>query len=344
MKITSCVPLPGPGLIARYGALVAVTGGHGPGPDPLLSAVAEVATAAGDGSDLVRLAARAAIGGAGQQAWACAGATADGGVAVLVHGRALAAVRTEDGREVTLTADDSVLPVSRVFAGAAVALTLASGDPGTPDPRFWLGGGVVHGGGLAVTLTADRAGWHPPTVPAPAAGVQPGEAAGGPREDDGPPPVLVEGALCPREHFNDPAARACRECGISLDQPPGNLQRRRRPPLGLLVMDDGTQITLDGDYVIGREPVLDGDVMTGRARPLRIADPAGTVSRLHLKISLAGWQVEVCDLGSANGSVLQSAGGELTLAPFEPAELVPGTWIGIGDRGMQFLSYQGVLP
>jgi hypothetical protein len=65
---------------------------------------------------------------------------------------------------------------------------------------------------------------------------------------------------------------------------------------------------------------------------------------LHLKISLVGWQVEVSDLGSANGSVLQSSGGERTLAPFEPAEIVPGTWIGIGDRGMQFLSYQGVLP
>jgi hypothetical protein len=343
MKITSCVPLPGQGLIARYGALVAVTGGRGPGPDPLLSACAEVATAAGDGSDLVRMAARAALGGTGQPAWACAGATADGGVAVLVHGRALAAVRTEDGREITLTADGPVLPVSRVFAGAAVTLTLASGDPGTPDPRFWLGGGVVHGGGLTVTMTADRAGWHPPTVPAPASGGPAGQSAGGPRED-GPQPVLVEGALCPREHFNDPAARACRECGISMDQPPGNLQRRRRPPLGVLVLDDGTQITLDEDYVIGREPVLDGDVMTGRARPLRISDPEGTVSRLHLKISLAGWQVEVSDLGSANGSVLQTSGGERTLAPFEPAELVPGTWIGIGDRGMQFLSYQGVLP
>jgi hypothetical protein len=343
MKITSCVPLPGPGLIARHGALVAVTGGRGPAPDPLLSAFAEVAAAAGDGGELVRMAARAALGGTGQPAWACAGPTADGGVAVLVHGRALAAVRTGDGREVTLTADDPVLPVSRVFAGAAVTLTLASGDPGTPDPRFWLGRGVVHGGGLAVTMTGDLAGWHPPTVPAPAAGGQPGEIAGGTRED-GPEPVLVEGALCPREHFNDPAARACRECGMSTDQRPGNRQRRPRPPLGVLVLDDGTPITLDGDYVIGREPALDGDVIAGRARPLRISDPKGTVSRLHLKITVAGWQVEVTDLGSANGSVLQSPGGERTLAPFEPAELVPGTWIGIGDRGMQFLSHQGVLP
>ena len=41
------------------------------------------------------------------------------------------------------------------------------------------------------------------------------------------------------------------------------LQRRPRPPLGVLVFDDGTRVTLDGDYVLGREPVLDFDVMAG---------------------------------------------------------------------------------
>jgi hypothetical protein len=84
--------------------------------------------------------------------------------------------------------------------------------------------------------------------------------------------------------------------------------------------------------------------MAGRARPLRISDPGGTVSRLHLRVSLIGWQVEVSDLGSANGSVLQYPGEERTLAPFEPVVLEPGAWIGIGHRSMQYLSYQGVLP
>jgi len=93
--------------------------------------------------------------------------------------------------------------------------------------------------------------------------------------------------------------------------------------------------------VLGREPTLDGDVLAGRARPLRINDPNGTVSRLHLKISLTGWQVEVSDLGSANGSVLHSPDGECTLIPFEPAAIVPGAWIGIGHRSMQYLAYQG---
>jgi hypothetical protein len=394
VKITSCVPLAGQGVIARNGALVAVTDGRGPGPDPLLSALADVAASGGDGGDLVFRAARAALGGHGQAAWACAGATADGGVAVLVHGQAMIAVRVDGRPDVTLTASDSVIPVSRKFAGATVALSLAVGDPTAPDPQFWLGDGVVRGGGLAVTMTADAgdmgmptptaappavmsgvaptvvemdatgvpdamagmpdsgatvnsddwfagqqgagpAGWHPPTV-----GTQTVE----PAAVDGPQAVMVDGVPCARDHFNDPAARACRQCGIGLDQPPRNIQRRPRPPLGVLVLDDGTRFPLDAGYVVGREPTFDSDVIDGRARPLRVNDPNGTVSRLHLRISLVGWQVEVSDLGSANGSLLQSSGAERSLAPFEPTVIEPGARIGIGHRSMQYLAYQGVLP
>jgi hypothetical protein len=59
---------------------------------------------------------------------------------------------------------------------------------------------------------------------------------------------------------------------------------------------------------------------------------------------LVGWQVEVSDLGSANGSVLQSPDGERTLTPFEPTMIEPGARIGIGHRSMQYLAYQGVHP
>ncbi|MGH3209363.1 MAG: FHA domain-containing protein [Trebonia sp.] len=362
MKVTSCVPLVGQGVIARYGTLVGVTAARGPSPDPLLSALAEAAESAGDGGDLMVRAARAALRCHGRPAWACAGVTADGGVAVQVHGRAVATVRVDGGPEVTLTAGDSATPVNRKFNGATVTLGLAVGATAPPDPHFWLGDGVVCGGGLAVTVTADvpemavpvpdtPAAWHPPTLDAPALDAPaldapaPGTQAPGARaSDDDPDAVLVDGVLCARDHFNDPAARACRLCGIGLDQPPGSLRRRPRPPLGVLVFDDGTRFPLDGDYVLGREPAFDSDVIDGRSRPLRINDPNGTVSRLHLRISLVGWQVEVSDLGSANGSVLQSSDGERTLPPHEPTTIEPGARIGIGHRSMQYLAYQGVLP
>lgn len=353
MKIISCVPLPGAGVIARHGALVVVTDGRGQDPDPLLGVLTEVAAAAGDGRDLVRMAARAALGCPGQPAWACAGVTADDGVAVLVHGAAVATVSVDGAGEVGLTASDSVIPVTRTFTGASISVELAVGNQAPPDHRCWLGDGVVHGGGLALTAAADAA--KPAATSAMTQdtqhGLVPSQLAVAPSAEltgnlpaSDRPAVVVDGVLCASEHFNDPEARACRQCGMSLDQQPRSVLRRQRPPLGVLVFDDGTRITLDGDYVLGREPVLDFDVMAGRARPLRISDPEGTVSRLHLRVSLVGWQVEVSDLGSANGSVLRAPGEERTLAPFEPIVLEPGTRIGIGRRSMQYLAYQGVRP
>jgi hypothetical protein len=156
-------------------------------------------------------------------------------------------------------------------------------------------------------------------------------------------PVLVDGIMCGRMHFNPPESMFCRECGMSMHEVTRNVRRQPRPPLGLLLVDDGRGFTLDRDYVIGREPVLDGDVAAGRATPLRIADPRGTVSRLHLRISLIGWQVEVRDLGSANGSVLYRQGGPRTLAPLDAAVLDPGARVGVGRRTVQFLPY-GASP
>src|ERR1700722_14391323 len=155
MKIISCVPLPGAGVIARHGALVAVTDSHGQDPDPLLGVLTEIAAAGGDGRDLVRMAARAALGCPGQPAWACAGVTADDVMAVLVHGAAAATVSVDGAAGVALTASDSLLPVTRTFTGTSVSVGLGVGNPAAPDPRCWLGDGVVHGGGLTLTAVAD---------------------------------------------------------------------------------------------------------------------------------------------------------------------------------------------
>jgi hypothetical protein len=156
-------------------------------------------------------------------------------------------------------------------------------------------------------------------------------------------PVVVDGTMCARMHFNPPDAVYCRECGINLRDAAKNLRRQPRPPLGVLLVDDGRGYTLDRDYVIGREPLLDDDVAAGRAAPLPISDPDSSVSRLHLRVSLVGWRVEVRDLGSANGSVLYRAGGPRPLAPVDVAVLDPGARVGVGRRSVQFLPY-GASP
>lgn len=339
MRITRCIPIAGRGAIARYGALVAVTDGRGPGPDLLLSVLADTAEQAGDGNEFVIRAARAALSSPGLAAWACAGVTADGGLAVLVHGRSAAAtVRVDNQPAVTLTVSGAMLPATRIFNGTTIiAILVINGVvPSDPDERFWLGDGVVPGGGLALTASEGRAPVpHTPTMDTAGAGSPeaPGQA--------GPGANLVDGVLCASGHFNAPGAVTCRQCGIGMEQPPRHFERRPRPPLGELLIDDGTRVPLDSDYVLGREPTLDGDVLAGLARPLRINDPDGTVSRLHLKISLVGWQVEVSDLGSANGSAILAPGGERMLTPFEPTAIEPGVRIDIGHRSMQYVAYPG---
>ena len=156
-------------------------------------------------------------------------------------------------------------------------------------------------------------------------------------------PVVVDGALCARMHFNPPDALFCRECRVSLREVTTIIRRQPRPPLGVLLVDDGRGFLLDRDYVIGREPLLDDDVAAGRATPLPITDAEGSVSRLHLRVSLVGWRVEVRDLGSANGSVLYRPGGPRPLAPVDAAWLDPGARVGVGRRSVQYLPY-GVNP
>jgi hypothetical protein len=154
-------------------------------------------------------------------------------------------------------------------------------------------------------------------------------------------PALVDGVLCARNHFNDPNVGYCRQCGIAMVQLTQRIQKGPRPPLGVLLLDDGTGFTLDKDYVVGREPVLDGDVAAGRARPLRIPDPGGTVSRLHLRISLIGWQVEARDVNSSNGSVVNFPDGrEQRLMAGDSTIIPPGTKVSIGHRSLQYQSYR----
>ena len=357
---------------------------------------------------------RAALERGGRPAWACAGVTFGGEVAVLAHGEAAALVSVDGGPETEVTASGSMIPVARTLTGAVVTVRLVIGAAAAPDPRLWLDAGTVFGGGVMLTVTQEKShtaipnGPYATAVPTerprpsgqpaaaevtpfpddpfanpagPAARIPAGPDAeswfraqaqpSGPTmrftqtdgaSTDGPPeppiadistmrleqlgvvePVVVDGAMCARMHFNAPDAMFCRECRVSMREVTKNIRRQPRPPLGVLLVDDGRGYLLDRDYVIGREPLLDDDVAAGRATPLPITDAEGSVSRLHLRVSLVGWRVEVRDLGSANGSVLYRAGGPRALAPVDAVVLDPGARVGVGRRSVQFLPY-GVSP
>jgi hypothetical protein len=170
----------------------------------------------------------------------------------------------------------------------------------------------------------------PPRDPLPLGAEPLGDQALSPAEGLAP---VVMGIYCKNGHFDDPEARYCAVCGIGMAQLTKVPQEGRRPPLGVLVLDDGSVCQLDTDYVVGREPTLDKAVAEGRARPLRLGGAPDLVSRIHARVELDGWNVFVTDLNSANGTLLVLP-GETTgtkLAPNVRTPLVAGSQIRLGD-------------
>ena len=157
------------------------------------------------------------------------------------------------------------------------------------------------------------------------------------------PSAMVEGVHCKNGHFNDPEARYCAVCGISMGQLTKVRQQGKRPPLGVLILGDGSVCQLDADYVIGREPTLDSAVAEGKARPLRLMGASGVVSRIHARVELDGWQVFISDLNSANGTQILLPGerNPTTLQPGVRTPMVAGTQIRLGgEYGLQYDSHR----
>ncbi|WP_460370425.1 FHA domain-containing protein, partial [Actinocorallia lasiicapitis] len=144
---------------------------------------------------------------------------------------------------------------------------------------------------------------------------------------------LVWGADCKNGHFNDPRVQYCGVCGIAMVQLSLIPRQAARPPLGLLLLDDGTTFRLDTDYVIGRSPEPAPEVAGGLARPVRLTDLEGSVSRRHIKISLDQWDVRLTELGSVNGTFLTEPDRpQRRLQPGESVIVPPGSVIQVGAQ------------
>jgi hypothetical protein len=159
----------------------------------------------------------------------------------------------------------------------------------------------------------------------------------------GTAPSLVKGVYCKRGHFNDPMVQFCTVCGINMVQQTPALVDGPRPPLGVLVFDDGSVFQLEQDYVLGRQPEGAPEVLSGSARPLRLEDTGGTVSRAHALIALEDWTVRLSDHGSANGTYIAMPNSQ----DWQPVPqngrivLTPGTTIKLGNRTLKYESHRG---
>ncbi|MFB4262060.1 FHA domain-containing protein [Nonomuraea sp. GTA35] len=155
---------------------------------------------------------------------------------------------------------------------------------------------------------------------------------------------LVYGVDCKNDHFNDPRVPYCAVCGIALVQRTLVPYKGPRPSLGVLVLDDGTALPLDSDYLLGRDPERAPEVAGGTARPAKVTSPDGSVSRRHLRVALDGWDVNLVDLGSVNGTQIQPPGDPnfYDIPPNEPVTIAPGTTVRVGvSRTLRFEAHRG---
>jgi hypothetical protein len=143
--------------------------------------------------------------------------------------------------------------------------------------------------------------------------------------------ALVQGILCSRHHFNNPAAAFCMVCGISMVHVTHNLVPGSRPTLGFVVFDNGSTFGLDRSYIVGREP---GHPAEPNTDALTIHDDNETLSRRHAEIRLIDWEVHIVDLGSTNGTFVWDVTFQRwnQIAPRQPIALSPGDTVALGRR------------
>jgi hypothetical protein len=228
----------------------------------------------------------------------------------------------------------------------------APGDPGADQP------GLGHG-----PVEETRIGSIPPIAPEPVGPPADGGSLDG--SGDGTPRLGVPAQEAPQAHpladapssdGETPHTTALRSERIMGAAPDGqdseeatsglvvdNGSEEQRPPVGLLVFDDGATYAVDAEYLMGRMPEADPRVASGALRSLALEDASGAVSRVHAQIVLNGWEALLVDVGSRNGTFVSPPGeqGWTQLPAGETHRLVPGTRVRIGGRSFQFEAPSG---
>jgi hypothetical protein len=234
------------------------------------------------------------------------------------HGATEPAPASGEAHETAATAEEIGAPTAAEEIGAAPAVaeeTMATeGDSGGTPPAEAADLSLLPG---------------PNPGPLPPVGEMPPPPAG---------TAVVSGQRCTRGHFNHPASPMCVTCGERL-QAGGPVSSGPRPPLGLLIRDDGAVFAVDRPYIMGSDPARDPTVNGGVALPLDLG-VGDALAPAHAEIRLDGWQVAVVDRGSRAGTFVLPPGRDswVRVTPYQPAPLAPGTHLACGQRVLTYTS------
>ena len=199
-------------------------------------------------------------------------------------------------------------------------------EPEPPKPEAMVRRPVAPGPAGSLDLRAVRTAAGPPLP-----------RGDGPNERIPGAPV-VAGVLCSRGHLNRPGLLACARCHTRIPAGAREQVSGTRPPLGVLVADDGAIYRLDRNYLVGSNSTRDPTVGGGLARPLVLT--GSDISGSHAELRLTDWDLTVVDRGSATGTSIYEPGATewARLRPYEPRVVSPGTHMAFGQRVVTYLS------
>jgi hypothetical protein len=150
----------------------------------------------------------------------------------------------------------------------------------------------------------------------------------------------AEGVRCDQGHFNHPRAQNCLRCGAPI---PASTSRSSgpRPPIGVLLADDGSIWVLDRDCLLGADPASTPQVQSGAAQCITMrAGPNRKMAPVQAEIKTTGWTAHLVDRGAEEGTFVQGPGtqGWAQLAPNEQRELASSSHVSFGGRVLTYLS------
>lgn len=140
------------------------------------------------------------------------------------------------------------------------------------------------------------------------------------------PPAPLPTKLCPNGHPSNPNSGSCMDCQHEF-QGAAEIINMAQRPVAKLLLEDGTAVDIADDLVIGRSPIgddlLDTLTVTGRQ-----------VSRRHLLLKTKGWELQVQDCDSTNGTFVSRRGerGRRRVTTDDPMPIRIGDSLHFGSR------------
>ena len=226
-----------------------------------------------------------------------------------------------------------VPPVRRGFPDRSSGSSSGSGFNGGPPAMPGVLRPATPGGGSPAADFEPPAEAEEPTELTPGPG--PRTPAQGIASQPAPealrePPRLL-GVWCDAGHVTSPDHEECRVCGLAVPAQAPILVAR--PPLGVLIFDNGDRVMVDRPVVLGRDPkpVASPDPEAPVLHPVPSA--TGQVSRTHAEIRASGWDVVLTDLDAMNGTALTLPGATpLAIEPGVPTVITPGARVDLGGE------------